>query len=65
MEKAKAYRKIGGLEMNKNKHKTWYYYSSDVEQYINERIKKLEKTETEFGEHYWALRELKRLKEII
>jgi len=51
--------------MNKNKHKTWYYYSSDVEQYINERIKKLEKTESEFGEHYWALRELKRLKEII
>lgn len=39
--------------------------SKNIEQYINERIMKLEKTESEFGEHYWALRELKRLKEII
>ena len=45
--------------------KNLYYKLVMIETYIDERISKLEKTESEFGEHYLALKELQRLKEII
>ena len=31
--------------------------------YVKERIQKLEQMNTEFGEHYWVIRELKAMQE--
>ncbi len=60
MEKAKAYRKIGGLEV-----KDMYYKIVTIENYVNQRISELKEVDSEFGEHYWALREMKKLQEKI
>ena len=40
-----------------------YYKIVSIENYVNQRISQLEEVDSEFGEHYWALRELERLKE--
>jgi len=31
--------------------------------YVKERIQKIEQWDTEFGEHYWVIRELKAMQE--
>ena len=37
--------------------------TKDFALYIKERIQKLEKMNTEFGEHYWVIRELKAMQD--
>tara|TARA_Y100001973_G_C5185800_1_gene327747 strand:- start:1291 stop:1443 length:153 start_codon:yes stop_codon:yes gene_type:complete len=45
--------------------KDMYYKIVTIENYVNQRISELKEVDSEFGEHYWALREMKKLQEKI
>ena len=45
--------------MSKNNSTT----KNELALYVKERIQKLEQMNTEFGEHYWVIRELKAMQE--